>query len=182
MQHREDYRGFRIDVDASAGAVCVRIFALEADGSLQPGGEPMNTQSYVPPQDTIDSSKELIDGALMLARSGIDKLVGPDDAWSIRPKHEIVDAARAGKPGRLPVLFVGADQNERLKEMSRVLDSTPLDGLRATILLNPDDFASQPMPGNRPDLAGIRAEAEVPAGTFHLLLEAAEAPRETGSS
>jgi hypothetical protein len=142
----------------------------------------MNTQSYVPPQDTIDSSKELIDGALMLARSGIDKLVGPDDAWSIRPKHEIVDAARAGKPGRLPVLFVGADQNERLKEMSRVLDSTPLDGLRATILLNPDDFASQPMPGNRPDLAGIRAEAEVPAGTFHLLLEAAEAPRETGSS
>jgi hypothetical protein len=88
-----------------------------------------------------------------------------------RPRHEIFDDAQAGKPGRLAVPFVAMDREERLKELVRVLDSYPLEGLRAKILMNAADFQNQPTPAERPDLIGVEASDEVPAGEFHLLLK-----------
>ena len=67
--------------------------------------------------------------------------------------------------------FVSTDPDERLSEIVRVLDSTPLDGLGVKILLNAIDLQGQPTPAERPDLIGIEASSEVPAGEFHLLLK-----------
>jgi hypothetical protein len=185
MQQTIDHRGFRIEAEAdpSSGTVAVRIFALEADGKLVQGAEPMNEQSYTSPKEERVSMDELMAGALELGRSAIDQLLGGGTApmEATRPGHEIVAAVKAGEPGRLSVPFASTDRGERLNELRRVLDSIPLNGLRATILLNPEDLAGQALPETRPDLAGCSAQGDVPRGEFHLLLERGEASPEGGS-
>jgi hypothetical protein len=171
MRNSEDYRGFRIEAEATDPTrVGIKIFALESDGTLPPEAEPMSSQAYEPAENAGDFV-ELLDAAFKVARSEIDDLVSPADGLErARPRHEIADDAKAGKTGRLTVPFVATDKSERLREMIRVLDSHPLEGLQATILLSHADIDGQPVPEPRPDLLGVQADSEVPVGEFHLLL------------
>jgi hypothetical protein len=175
MRLTEEYRGFRIEAEAEPleTSVLLKIFALEKDGSADPKAEPMNVQTFEPSAETPAGTAELMQASLSHARSGIDALLtgGQEAKAAERPRHEIVDDARDGKPGRLTVPFVATAPEERLSEMVRVLDSAPLDGLRAKILMNARDFDGQPTPEERPDLIGVEVANEVAEGEFHLLLK-----------
>jgi hypothetical protein len=179
MQRTEDYRGFRIDaeaVEASGRDVNVRIFALGDDG--QPESDPMNTQSYEPAGEEPVEPADLVEGALSLARTRIDELLNEAGGVGDRPRHEIVEDAQAGRPGRLVVPFVPDDPDDRCQALIRVPESYPLDGLQALVLLNEDEIERQPLPGARPDLRGVQTSADVAPGEFHMVLDSAHsAPR-----
>lgn len=175
MHITEEYRGFRIEAEAEPleTSVLLKIFALEKDGSSAPKAERMNVQTFEASAETHAGTAELMHSSLFHARSAIDNLLngGQENEAADRPKHEIVDEAKDGKPGRLTVPFLTTDPEERLSEMVRVLDSAPLGGLRVKILLNVRDFNGQPTPEERSDLIGVEVSDEVVEGEFHLLLK-----------
>jgi hypothetical protein len=172
MRSKECYRGYGIEAEAPeppARRVTVKIFALGPDGVAPPDAEPMNTQTYEPEEGRSVSSLDLVSSAIELARSSIDNLLGID-ADTTQPRHQLIDDARAGKSRFLMVPFVSVDPLERLEEIDRVLASDTLAGLQMSILLNHADMDGLPTPEPRPNLLGVQAASDVPAGEFHLRL------------